>query len=206
MVDFSKFVKSRDRLELPEVEIMDKSRIRDSRPAQQQKPRKGAANVGQPPRIPAKVTERIYTCQYGQAVAPWSDPLKPYLIYSVTYSDAAVGDEAYYPWLAPDWWLIAGYKRWSGDTDPRYAKYERVSEEGFRDLYSELLNRRYLATPQRFWDIIAVDYPIVLQCYCKPGKFCHRHLTRDFLIAMAASKGHKIENGGELVDAIGGTK
>lgn len=190
--------------------MVDFNKLRKDKPDFEVNLRRGARSMTKtktvlapPPRIPGRVTPKIYTAQFGQVDREEADRFKPFHIYTITYSDRVKTEgAAYLSWLAPDWWLVAGHKRYNGDDDPRYQKFDMINDDQYRFEYARVLNERYSQHPQRFWDILNTDYPIVLQCFCAPGHFCHRHLCKDYLRAMAQSKGFYLIDGGELLDAM----
>lgn len=70
--------------------------------------------------------------------------------------------------LAPTWDLLMLYKK------------ELITDAEYTDAYNALLEARLIEYPEYFKDLFNIDV-IALGCYCRPGKFCHRHLLVAFL-------------------------
>lgn len=70
--------------------------------------------------------------------------------------------------LAPTWTLLAAYK------------YNGATEAEYTEGYNQLLEERLIEFPEYFDELFNVEV-IAVGCYCRPGKFCHRHLLVKFL-------------------------
>lgn len=69
--------------------------------------------------------------------------------------------------LAPTWTLLKGYQN------------DTVTEEQYTTVYNALLKERYEKEPKYFQAILDKKM-VAFGCYCRPGKFCHRHLLVKF--------------------------
>lgn len=69
--------------------------------------------------------------------------------------------------LAPTWGLLAAYK------------YNGLGDEAYTEAYNQLLEERLIEFPEYFDELFNVE-SIAVGCYCRPGKFCHRHLLVKF--------------------------
>lgn len=69
--------------------------------------------------------------------------------------------------LAPTWTLLTSYQQ--GLTD----------DEGYTTVYNALLKERYEKEPGYFKAILDKEV-VAFACYCRSGKFCHRHLLVKF--------------------------
>lgn len=70
--------------------------------------------------------------------------------------------------LAPTWGLLAAYK------------YNGATEAEYTEGYNQLLETRLIEFPEYFDELFNVE-ALAVGCYCRPGKFCHRHLLVQFL-------------------------
>lgn len=70
--------------------------------------------------------------------------------------------------LAPTWALLAAYK------------YNGLSEADYTKGYNQLLEDRLIESPEYFSELFNIEV-LAVGCYCRPGKFCHRHLLVKFL-------------------------
>lgn len=70
--------------------------------------------------------------------------------------------------LAPTWDLLTAYK-YNGGTEAEYT-------EG----YNRLLEERLIEFPEYFSELFNIEV-LAVGCYCRHGKFCHRHLLVKFL-------------------------
>lgn len=93
--------------------------------------------------------------------------------------------------LAPSWDLLQRYR-----ADPA------SMEETYRKEFAELMVQSQLQHPDVWDDLLKMD-SIALACYCKAGKFCHRHLVADLLVEWGASKNVEVKLMGEWGDDPG---
>ena len=76
-------------------------------------------------------------------------------------------------------------------------KRGQISDAEYSERYLIMLRQRYAADKQPFLDILAHER-VTLKCYCRAGKFCHRHIAVDVLEKIAAAHGLPFERGGEI--------
>lgn len=72
------------------------------------------------------------------------------------------------PMLAPTWPLLSAYK------------YYGLSQEDYTKAYNALLDERLAEHPEYFNDLFNIE-TLAVGCYCRAGKFCHRHLLVEFI-------------------------
>lgn len=79
-------------------------------------------------------------------------------------------------WIfAPTWDMVNSYK--NGD----------LSESDFTSKYNEIISNRW-DKPTRTKEIILKKSHLILVCYCRPNKFCHRVLCAEFLVNAIGAK------------------
>lgn len=116
---------------------------------------------------------RIYTAQIGRSGSG--------LILDTTVkSGAGLGKM-----LAPTWDIVWGVKK------------AQISEQEYETSYLAILRERYSRDKAAFLEILALE-EVTLTCYCRAGKFCHRHIAVNVLEKIAAHHGIPFERGGEL--------
>jgi uncharacterized protein YeaO (DUF488 family) len=73
--------------------------------------------------------------------------------------------------LAPTWDMVMAFKK------------GKITWDYYRRKYLNLLIERYKTRKKEFIDLIeqAKVKDIVLLCYCKDERFCHRTLAKEFL-------------------------
>ncbi len=99
--------------------------------------------------------------------------------------------------LAPTWALVGGIKRHETEgRDPRWLRYEPLTQEQYIDGYYAVVRERYKADATPFLELLERER-LVICCYCA-GTFCHRYLAVDILAKIAEAKGLLCECGGEL--------
>lgn len=72
-----------------------------------------------------------------------------------------------------------------------YLKEDRLSWEQYEEMYHYRMKDSYKASKEKWKEILAMD-EVVLVCYCKDDKYCHRRLLREYLVKCGA------EDGGEI--------
>lgn len=72
--------------------------------------------------------------------------------------------------LAPSWDLLTRYRM-----DPV------GMEATYREEFAELMARSQEEHPE-VWDSLLRMDAVALACYCRAGKFCHRHLLAEMLV------------------------
>ena len=98
-------------------------------------------------------------------------------------------------YLAPTKTMV--YRHKAGAGDPRFARYDPLTDEEYTRKYYELLRPRYRANPDIFHEVLQRD-KIILCCYCRAGTFCHRHLAADILQKIGQSLNIPVELCGEI--------
>ena len=107
----------------------------------------------------------IYTGYFAKLASYRRDGLKP---YSITYSDRIKLDKVI--WFIPSIKLIKSYK--SG----------LISDAEYIKSYTAQLDSHEYSIMQSLSDILMhTESDIILLCYEKPGKFCHRHVLANWL-------------------------
>lgn len=91
--------------------------------------------------------------------------------------------------LAPNWNFLTLYQKGTIDED-----------EYTRRFYAKM--RWSYHKHRQFWDELICKDTLALACYCKPGKFCHRHLLVDIITKIGAREGIEVLYKGELEDII----
>lgn len=106
----------------------------------------------------------------------------------IILADTTVKSAVDYAFLAPTWVMVNGIQN------------ELITEEMYTDQYHALLRDRYLSWRRFFYDMIehGRDADIAVACYCRPGKFCHRHLSITVLRKIAEKANLPFEYKGEL--------
>lgn len=74
--------------------------------------------------------------------------------------------------LAPTWNLLMAYRN------------GLIDDEQYTVAYNALLEERYNKEPEYFNALSNKD-AVAFGCYCKPGKFCHRHILVKFFEKIA---------------------
>lgn len=88
--------------------------------------------------------------------------------------------------FAPTGELLWPYKRGEYTDEEYTAIYYQITRERFRD------------DPEPWLWLIRQER-ICLACYCRPGKFCHRHLLVDILEKLCQREGIRLIRRGELI-------
>lgn len=86
--------------------------------------------------------------------------------------------------FAPTWDFLMEYK---SDQD----------EDKYISKFTPLMRKNYLNNKQYWLDFLSQE-EVVIACYCKAGKFCHRHLLVDIFEKICNHEGIGFERGGEL--------
>ena len=117
---------------------------------------------------------KIYTCQISQ----WRKVER----LKITFHDVTVksGDKQF----APTWDFLMKYKN-DGD------------EEYYTEKFLTLMRENYTKHKDYWLNFLNQD-EVVIACYCKSGKFCHRHLLVDIFEKICNHENIPFERGGEL--------
>lgn len=83
----------------------------------------------------------------------------------------------------------SGDQRFAPHADVLWAyKREEVSDEEYTRRYREKLENLFQRDPGAFEELLSKvvsGTPHAIACYCRAGKFCHRHILREFLEEIA---------------------
>ena len=93
-----------------------------------------------------------------------------------------------YSLFAPTWDMVLGHKAGT------------LSDEEYSALYRNILLESWKKDRQKWLDFLNDDDQYALACYCRAGKFCHRHLLVKFLRQLCKQLGISFEYYGELTD------
>jgi len=100
----------------------------------------------------------VYTFQLGR--------LENLVFNTIPYYDTTVKSGMWQ--LAPTWDIVMGVKS------------NAITPEEYECQYMAMLEWRYFTYPEFFEWLISHEQ-IAFGCYCRAGKFCHRHLITKFL-------------------------
>lgn len=121
---------------------------------------------------------------YTIAIPQWRKAkAKNVALFDVTVKS---GDERFAPYADALW----AYKR------------GEVSDEEYTRLYREKMRSLLLSDPRAFEALLEGEDGIeekALACYCRAGKFCHRHILLEFMQEVAEDNGIAFEYLGEIV-------
>lgn len=120
---------------------------------------------------------QLYTCQLGQWRAAKAAGAE---LLDITVRS---GNRAF----APEWDMVMGHKDGT------------LSDRDYAGQYGEMM-RRSLETNAGEWDrLLNSEAPVAIACYCRAGKFCHRHLLKILIERQCARRGIPFAYLGELV-------
>lgn len=86
---------------------------------------------------------------------------------------------------APTWDIVRGHQK------------GRISDVEYTEKYLAILRSRYSKNPKLFTAPLEHD-EVTVTCFCRPGKFCHRHLLIAVFAKIAEKHGITVIGGGEL--------
>lgn len=89
--------------------------------------------------------------------------------------------------FAPDPSVLWAYKR------------NEVSDDEYTDLYLKRLREQLWAHPEDFQKFLENEGPVAVACYCRAGKFCHRHIFAPFMQEVAEDNGYTLRLRGEIL-------
>ena len=87
---------------------------------------------------------------------------------------------------APTWEMVMGHKAGT------------ISDEAYTAAYVGMMRYSYINYPADWDRLLNTQGPVAIACYCSPGAFCHRHLLKDILEKICASKGIPFRYYGEF--------
>lgn len=92
------------------------------------------------------------------------------------------------PVFAPTWEMV------------RAIKAGEITDEQYTELYREHMRQSWIKNKQAWLDLLKRG-EIAIACYCKAGKFCHRHLLIEYLVALCKYLEIEYTLGGEICKA-----
>lgn len=94
----------------------------------------------------------------------------------------------------------SGYEPFAPYKDVLYAyKRGEISDDQYTDIYLNKLREHFRAHPEDFQNLLERDAQLAVACYCKAGKFCHRHLFIEFISQVAQDNEYDLIYNGEIV-------
>lgn len=90
------------------------------------------------------------------------------------------------PVFSPTWEMVRDYK--AGKIDA--VEYERQ--------YRKLMVSSFTQNPEHWRSIIRGE-PVAIACYCKAGKFCHRHLLAGMFESICQKRNIDFTHHGEIL-------
>jgi uncharacterized protein YeaO (DUF488 family) len=91
--------------------------------------------------------------------------------------------------MSPSEAIVFGHKHFAGDK--RYTDYPKVNDTEYRTTYRLILIERYEENKARFLAMLQTE-ELTLLCYCRQGKFCHRHQAADILKKIGIAHGIEV--------------
>lgn len=77
-------------------------------------------------------------------------------------------------------------------------KRGEYNDAEYTEIFYQLTRERYRVNPEP-WEWLIQQERICLACYCRTGKFCHRHLLKRPLAGLCQRNGIRFLDRGELV-------
>lgn len=87
--------------------------------------------------------------------------------------------------FAPTWNMVKGHK--SG----------QMKVSAYTRRYLAMMRQSYVDNHQAWMGLVEMP-TVAIACYCRAGKFCHRHLLVDYLEKVCQTNGIPFERGGEI--------
>jgi len=78
--------------------------------------------------------------------------------------------------FAPTWDMVMGFKRGS------------LSWSEYEDRYHAMMRKSWVISKARWKEVLGWD-EVVLVCYCKDDRFCHRRLLKQYFVACGGVDG-----------------
>lgn len=94
--------------------------------------------------------------------------------------------------LSPESWRVWQYKR------------GEISEAEYTEHYVQRMRQSLVANPT-LWEELKKYESVALACYCKAGKFCHRHVLLVLVQKYLVANGIEVVLGGELTKDLAET-
>ena len=87
--------------------------------------------------------------------------------------------------LAPSEAIVKGHKHYAGDM--RFRKWDKVSDQQYKDRYLESLRDNFRDYPDLFRDLLEREV-VTITCYCgKHKRFCHRYMLAEYVLPRCAT-------------------
>ncbi|MNO12922.1 hypothetical protein D3C76_25400 [compost metagenome] len=94
----------------------------------------------------------------------------------------------------------SGFKLFAPQDDVLWAyKRGEVTDDQYTVLYLERLGAHFRSHPEAFQEFLEREGKIAVACYCRAGKFCHRHLFVDYILQLAEDNGYAVKVCGEIL-------
>ena len=87
--------------------------------------------------------------------------------------------------FAPNWKMV------------RESKAGVLSEKEYEQQYRALIEHKKIIYPLE-WEALCNTAVFALGCYCRAGKFCHRHILKDIIEEECAKRDIDFVDGGEI--------
>ena len=101
------------------------------------------------------------------------------LTTDLRYLDTTVksGDKTF----APTWEMVMGHKK------------EQISDEQYTREYYTMMRGSYRRNPPRWDEVLSMD-EVILACYCRADRFCHRYLLAEIWVKCGGTYESEIQN------------
>lgn len=94
----------------------------------------------------------------------------------------------------------SGLEHFAPYKDILYAyKRGEVSDDQYTEVYLNKLKTHLRSSPEDFQSFLEKPGPLAVACYCRAGKFCHRHLFVGFIQEVADDNGYTVRYAGEIL-------
>ncbi|MNP89187.1 hypothetical protein D3C85_15910 [compost metagenome] len=94
----------------------------------------------------------------------------------------------------------SGFEPFAPYKDVLYAyKRGEVDDDQYTEIYLKKLREHFRASPEDFEDFLKREGKFAVACYCKAGKFCHRHIFITFVLELAEDNGYDVEVVSEIL-------
>ena len=87
--------------------------------------------------------------------------------------------------LAPDWYIVHGYKNGG------------ITEDEYTAIYTKKMLESQIKHPE-VWEELLTRPRVALGCYCKAGCFCHRLIFAGIMKKYCEDKGAVVNLNGEI--------
>jgi hypothetical protein len=90
------------------------------------------------------------------------------------------------PVFAPNWEIV------------RDVKDEIITPEEYTAIYQRMMAESFRTHSERWRQVIREPRPQAIACYCRAGKFCHRHLLLSYFELICTRRQIEFEYRGEF--------